>query len=141
MRLAESFVAETSLLRPQCDGVGFFLAEGTLVATEVIDKLFRLTAGELEVMVISRKNAGHPTRAVSVTWLPCGKVEFGKVANASDGFILGMLSKFQREAGGDIEVLHLAETRSTGNSVGVLIDSGWLKLRGNRLARFLQIEE
>ena len=38
------------------------------MATEVIDKLFRLTAGELEVLVISRRNAGHPTSAASVTF-------------------------------------------------------------------------
>ncbi|MBI4317627.1 MAG: hypothetical protein HY675_03975 [Chloroflexi bacterium] len=109
--------------------------------TEGIDKLFRLSAGELEAIVISVRQSGGAGAAASATWLPCGRVELAKVGSGSEAFILDMLHRFQREAGGEIEVLHLAETKFVDKPAGLLIDSGWLKLQGNRLARVLQIQE
>lgn len=109
------------------------------VETDGIDKLYRLSSGELEVLVISRKKPRRRGRAASISWLPCGKVQIGKVGGASDGFIFEMLSKFQREAGGDIEVHSLGEAGTSDQSVGILIDSGWIMLRGNRMVRVLQL--
>lgn len=105
-----------------------------------IDKVFRLSSGDLEVLVITKKKSGRRTSAATVTWLPCGKVELGKVGGASEGFILDLLAKFQRETGGDIEVVPLGSNGTSEDPVGVLVDSGWLKLRGNRLIRVLQIK-
>ena len=103
-----------------------------------IDKLYRLNSGELEVLVISKKKPHHRASAASISWLPCGHVQINKVGSASEGFIIDMLTKFQREAGGQIEVHRLSETRSN-ESVNVLIDSGWLMLQGNRMVRVLQL--
>jgi hypothetical protein len=108
--------------------------------TEGIDKMYRLNSGELEVLVISRKKPHRRSSAASVSWLPGGKVQISKVGAASDGFIFEMLTKFQREAGGDIEVHRLSEKGTIGQSVGTLIDSGWIKLQGNRMVRVLQME-
>lgn len=105
-----------------------------------IDKVFRLSSGELEVLVITKKKSGRRSSAATVTWLPCGKVELGKVGGASESFVLDLLSKFQRETGGDIEAVPLSDNRGGEDPVGILVDSGWLKLRGNRLMRVLQIE-
>ena len=77
--------------------------------------------------------------AASVSWLPCGKVQISRVGSASDGFIFEMLTKFQREAGGDIEVHRLSEAHAGDPSVGVLVDSGWIMLHGNRMVRVLQL--
>lgn len=104
-----------------------------------IDKVFRLSSGELEVLVITRKKSGRRTSAATVTWLPCGKVELGRVGGASESFILDLLAKFQRETGGDIEVVPLGDKRIGEDAVGVMVDSGWLKIRGNRLIRVLQL--
>ncbi len=110
------------------------------MANGPIDKVFRLSSGELEVLVITKKRSGRRSSAATVTWLPCGKAEIGKVGGASESFILDLLAKFQRETGGDIEVVPLNDNRGREESVGVLVDSGWLKLKGNRLMRVLQLE-
>lgn len=107
--------------------------------TEGIDKMYRLSSGELEVLVISKKKSNRRASAASVSWLPSGKLQISKVGSASDGFIFEMLTKFQREAGGDIEVHRLSENGCVGPSVGTLIDSDWIKLQGNRMVRVLQI--
>lgn len=107
--------------------------------TEGIDKMYRLSSGELEVLVISRRKPHRRASAASVSWLPGGKVQISKVGSASDGFIFEMLTRFQREAGGDIEVHSLSGKSAAGQSVGTLIDSGWIMLQGNRMVRVLQL--
>lgn len=108
--------------------------------TDGIDKLYRLSSGELEVLVISRKRGqrGKGT-AASVSWLPCGKVRISKVGGASDGLIYDMLTKFQRESGGNIQVHRLAAANVAAEKVGLLVDSGWIMLNGNRMVRVLQL--
>ncbi|MBI2955314.1 MAG: hypothetical protein HYY30_13450 [Chloroflexi bacterium] len=105
---------------------------------EGIDKLYRLSSGELEIIVISKKKPRHRPTAASVSWLPCGKVQINKIGSASDGFIFEMLTKFQRESGGEIEVHRLSEATAPGQAEDVPIDSGWIMLRGDRMVRVLQ---
>lgn len=91
------------------------------------------------MLVITRKKTGRKASAATVTWLPCGKVELGKVGGASEGFILDLLAKFRRETGGDIELVPMGENRPGEDAISTMVDSGWLKLRGNRLIRVLQL--
>lgn len=103
-------------------------------------KVYRLTGGIVDVVVISRKRCDGTWSTSVLQQLPGWGFRLAELAPVpSEDCVPRVLEGFRRWAGGQIQEIELVIPRGVRPRQGSSLDSGWVRLKDHHFFRMLEV--